>query len=115
MTSLIREAHAAVSTQAIQNPLGNRFQTLADVFGLVINLVIGVGVSLTVVFLVIGGIRYITAQGDVKAAESARASLTNAVIGFVIVLAAITIKFIVGGILNTGAGSTNVQEVTPGL
>jgi hypothetical protein len=111
---LLKQAHAQVDTSVIANPLGDRFTTLADVFGLATNLVIGVGIALTVIFLVIGGIKYVTSQGDVKAADEARGALTNAVIGFVVVLAAFTIKLIVGNILNPGAGGTVVEDVTPG-
>ncbi len=112
---LIRKVYAVapgVNTSAVRNPLADKYTDIASVFGLVTNIVIGVGVSLTVIFLVIGGIKYITSQGDPKAADSARGALTNAVIGFVIVLAALAIKFLIQRVL--GANGAGVGNVTPG-
>jgi hypothetical protein len=109
---LLRNAHAQVAT-TITDPLGTRFgsnATLAQFFGLIVNVLIGVGIALTIIFLVLGGIQYITSRGDAKAADAARSSLTNAVIGFVVVLAAVTIRFIVGNII--GADTGGFQDVS---
>jgi hypothetical protein len=90
--------------KTVTNPLG-QFTTLADVFGVAMNVIIGVAVSLAVIFLGLGGIKYITAQGDAKAAEEARTMLTNAIIGLVIALGALAIKTIVlDSILGVGDG-----------
>ncbi len=50
---------------------------------------------LAFVFIVIGGIQWITAGGDKMAAQSARDRITAAVVGLVIVVAAFGITFIV--------------------
>jgi hypothetical protein len=51
-----------------------------------------------VVYLVWGGIKYITAGGDPKKAEEARKAIINAVIGIIIVAAAyFIISFAIGG------------------
>ncbi len=116
MLKLIKQAHAQTQGQvqtSVTDPLGTRFgsgTTLANIFGLIINIVIGVGVALTVIFLILAGIQYITARGDTKAADAARSSLTNAVIGFIIVLGALTIRFIVQNLLN--ADNVNIEQVT---
>ena len=46
------------------------------------------------VFLIIGGIQYITAGGDPKAAASARDRITGAIVGLIIVVAAFAIVLI---------------------
>ncbi len=74
-------------------------ESLPEIFNFIINLVLGIGIALTIIFLIIGGIQYITSRGDQKAAEAARHTLTNAVIGFIIVIGAFTIKQIIGGAL----------------
>lgn len=89
----LKNSYAQVSTD-VSNPL-DQFQTLADIFGVAVNLIMGIAVSLSVIFLGLGGIRYITARGDAKAAEEARMMLTNAVIGLIISLGALAIKTIV--------------------
>lgn len=109
--SLLRKVYADVPT-TVSNPLGNRFTSIADVFALLINVIIGVGIALTIVYLVLGGIQYITSRGDTKAADEARGALTNAVIGFVVVLGAITVRIVVGNILGANDTST-YNELTP--
>ncbi len=108
---MLKRVHAQVPTD-IQDPLAGRYTSLAQIFGLITNIVIGVGVALTVIFLILAGIQYITAKGDTKAADAARSSLTNAIIGFVIVIGAITIKIIVQNLLN--ADNVSIDGVTPG-
>jgi len=98
---MLQRVFALVSTDA-DNPL-KRFTSLADVFGVAMNVIMGVAVSLSVIFLGMGGIKYITAKGDVKAAEEARSWLTNAVIGLVVALGALAVRQIALGILGTNA------------
>ena len=83
-------AETAKTAQRINLP----FNDLADVFGFLVNVVLGVGIAITIVFLILGGIKYITAKGDQKAAGEARSALTNAVIGFIVVIGAFTIRTI---------------------
>jgi len=85
--------------------------SLSDVFGLIINVVMGVAISLAVIFLGIGGIKYITSQGDPKASEAAKNAITNAVIGLVVAIAAFGIKKLVGNVI--GGTNTAVGNVTP--
>ncbi len=70
------------------------FTDLSQVFGFLVNVVLGVGIAVTIIFLILGGIQYITAKGDQKAAGAARDALTNAVIGFIVVIGAFTIRTI---------------------
>lgn len=92
---LIRTA-LAQETTAINPIAGSNIQDLGDIFGLVINIAIGVGVALTVIYLILGGIQYILSKGDQKAAQQAREWLTNSIIGFIVILGAFTIRNIVG-------------------
>jgi hypothetical protein len=94
---MLQKVYAEVQT-GVSDPLNSVFggdPTLAKVFGLMMNVIMGVAVSLSVIFLGLGGIKYITARGDAKAAEEARTWLTNAVIGLVITLGALAVKTIV--------------------
>lgn len=93
------QAATPLNVQRIDLP----FNDLADVFGFLINVVLGVGIAVTIIFLILGGIQYITAKGDQKAAGAARDALTNAVIGFIVVIGAFTIRLI---LLNVIGGAT---------
>ena len=105
---VLAEGTPSVNFNEIQKP-DIPITTLPQVFTFVINLVLGVGIAVTIIFLILGGIQYITAKGDAKAAGAARDALTNAVIGFIVVIGAFTIKTIVLNAL----GVTNVQA--PGV
>jgi len=82
------------------NPL-SEYKQLWDVLGHILNIVFYVGISMTVVFLIIGGIRYITSGGSKEGAEAARGMITNAIIGFIVVVGAFAIKTILANILGT--------------
>jgi hypothetical protein len=114
--SLLQKAYAsnggAVPTEVTKIQLGN-ITSLSDAFGLIINVVLGVGVALTIIFLILGGIQYITSKGDQKAAQEARTSLTNAVIGFIVVIGAFTIRTVLLSVIGIDEGSLEVTNVTP--
>ena len=54
------------------------------------------GFLLTFMFLIVGGIQWITAGGDKQALEKARTGITNAIMGLVIVAATYAIMTLVG-------------------
>ncbi len=61
--------------------------------------------------LLFGGIRFMTAGGDPKNAESARKTITNAVIGLIIVVSAFLITTVLGELLGIDFLKPNI----PGL
>jgi len=107
---MLQRVYAEVNA-TVKDPLDTFFDgtaTLSKVFGAAMNVIMGVAVSLSVIFLGMGGIKYITAKGDAKAAEEARSWLTNAVIGLVVTLGALAVKTIVlGSILNADTATLN--------
>ncbi len=71
-----------------------RFDGFSDIFAVVLNLLIGVGIAVTLIGIILAGISYITARGDFKAIDKAKHNLTYAIIGLVLVLGSFTIKTI---------------------
>lgn len=63
----------------------------------VANFMIGIGITIAVIFIIWGGIKYMSAGGDSKKADEAKTAIINGIIGAVIVLG-------VGVILRTAAG-----------
>lgn len=61
----------------------------------------GIGLLL---FLIAGGFRYLTSAGDPKKTESAKGTITTAIVGFVLVIVAYWLTQIVNYIFNLGAG-----------
>ncbi len=108
----VKKAYADI-TDAPKNPLGTRFQTIGSIFVAVVNIVFYVGIALTVIFLIIGGVRYITSGGSKEGSEAARGMITSAIIGFVVVLGAFAIKAIVTNLL--GATIPTVDWFGPQL
>jgi len=67
----------------IDNP--TEFDNIGAVFGALLpNIFIGAGL-LTFLYLILGGFKYLTSGGDEKAVTSAKAMLTNAIIGLIII------------------------------
>ncbi len=99
-----------VGAQTTLTPQTN-VTSIGGLFSLIFNLLIGIVGGLAVIFLIIGGIRYILAGGDEKATKSAKDQITAALIGLVIALLAVALVLIVGNLL--GKGGLNVVT-TPG-
>ncbi|KKS96233.1 MAG: hypothetical protein UV71_C0001G0107 [Microgenomates group bacterium GW2011_GWC1_43_13] len=85
--------------------LGNKIP--ADIAGLIGNAlpyVFGAAGIALLVYLVMGGLQMMTSRGDPKAMQSAQAKITNALIGFVVIIFAYFIVQLFGqvfGIENT--------------
>ena len=69
--------------------------------------------ALALLFVIIGGIKYITSQGDEGKATEARNTITNAVIGAVVIIAFRVLINLALSILGWGVfGSTDVIQKT---
>src|SRR5216683_252139 len=70
-----------------------------------------VSLAATAFFVMLAGFQYMSAGGSVRAVESAKGSLYNALIGFAVVILCKIIAGLVGGALGapaTGAGTTGM-------
>jgi len=65
--------------------------TIPEMVPVIIRVIFILAALVALVFLIIGGIKWITAGGDKAATESARATITSALVGLMIVLAAYAI------------------------
>ena len=61
--------------------------------------------AVAVLFIIYGGFQYMTAAGNEKQAETAKQTLTYAVIGLIVILLATVIVQLVGSSLSAVAGS----------
>lgn len=76
---MLKQVYAAVYTDKLPT-FGNNW-TLKMFFTFVLNLILGVGLSLTLIMLAMGFIQYIMAQGDKVGVEKAQKWVTYSVIG----------------------------------
>lgn len=73
---------------------------ICNIFDKVKTILASVGFGLAVIFIIYGGIKYMTSQGDSEKAGEARKLIVNALIGIAIILAAMFIITMVQGFLS---------------
>jgi hypothetical protein len=77
--------------------------SLTDFIGRVINIALALAGLIAVLFLIIGGFRYITAGGNEDAASSAKKIILNAVIGIIVII----LSFVVVRVVTNTFTTTN--------
>src|SRR3989344_1689445 len=80
---------AALAVEPVKPIQGNT--TIVDTIANVTTWVLSIGTALSVLFLIIGGIRYIISAGNPDQIEAARHTIFNAIIGIVVMVLAIII------------------------
>ena len=92
-----------VSAQATESAVA----TICNVLQIAKTIVAAVGFGIAVILLIVAGIRYMTAGGDEAKAGAAKGAIINAVIGIVIVVAAVFIIGLAQGLV-MDVGGTNL-------
>lgn len=69
----------------------------------IINILLAIAGLVAVLFLIIGGFRYITAAGNEETAEKAKKIILNAIIGIVVIILAFVIVRVISNALTTGS------------
>ena len=75
------------------------YQSIGGILGAILNVVFYVGIAFSVIFLILGGIQYMMAGGDETKIAGARGQITNAILGFVVVIAAFSMKAIIKNLI----------------
>jgi len=91
---LVQKVYAQVATNFV-NPMTNRISTLSQLFNVIINLVLGAGISLVIIMLAMGFIMYVISQGEKAGIEKAQKWVTYAVIGGVGLFFVYVVKIII--------------------
>jgi hypothetical protein len=65
--------------------------TVNSIIGLVINLIMVFGCAMSVIVLIIGGLRYITSGGNASSVQGAKNTILYAIVGLVVSIAAYAI------------------------
>ncbi len=87
------------------DPVGG-VNTASQIIIRIIEILLAIAGLIAVIFLIVGGFRYITAGGNEEASESAKKTITNAIIGIVIIILAFVIVRVISNALI--GGSTQV-------
>lgn len=76
--------------------------TAGEVITRVLQILLLVAASIAVLYLIIGGIKYILSRGNEEKVESAKGTMTAAIWGLVIIIMSFAIIYIISEILITG-------------
>ncbi len=87
--------------EAITSPVSTNLTDVGGIFNKIFTFLIAIVGGLAIIFIVIGGIRYIIAAGDPKATDAAKHTITAALVGLIVALLAVAIVVIVGNLLGT--------------
>ncbi len=78
---------------------GTSTGTLIQAITNIVNALLTLAAVIAAIFVIIGGVRYITAQGDEDAVAAAKNTVIYAVIGIVVIaLSAVVVNFIIAAI-----------------
>lgn len=78
---------------------GAKFDTIGDIISKLLPSIFALAGMLALLFLIWGGLRYMTARGDPKAVESARGVITSAITGLLLVLFSVALFYLFGSTL----------------
>lgn len=81
--------------------------SIPQIFRTIINWALGIAFGVAVIFLIIGGFRYMTAGGNEESVEKGKSSVINALIGIVIIVLSYVIVNVVANLV-TGNGSSSI-------
>ena len=90
------------------------FTNLGDLLANALFVLFFFAAILSFLFIVIGGIQWITAGGDKMAAQSARDRITAAVVGLLIVVAAFAITLIITTVMGINIFEGTINFPSPG-
>ncbi|HJY98422.1 MAG TPA: hypothetical protein VJ227_01770 [Patescibacteria group bacterium] len=76
------------------------FDTPGELVGNMLPYVFGLAGITLLIYLILGGFQLMTSRGDPKAIQAAQGKITNAVIGFVIIIIAYFLVNLLGQIFN---------------
>lgn len=106
---MLKQVYAQVNTTVDSSAFGTDW-TLANFFAFALNLVLAVGLSLTLIMLAMGFIKYIMSQGDKAGVEQAQKWVTYSVIGGLGIFLVFALRSAIlsalgtNGVLNVGTG-----------
>ncbi len=67
---------------------------IGDILGLVMNLLMGLGIGISAIFIGLAGIKFITSGGDPKAVDQSKRALTYAIVAAIISVGALAFRII---------------------
>jgi hypothetical protein len=104
-------AQNAIGAGGVIDPIGGAITSLSNVFGMTLNIILGVGWALVFAMAGLGIIKFILSKGEPKETAAAKSALTYVVVGAFIMLFFSTIRIILFG-LTTANRDWTIANVT---
>lgn len=82
---------------------------LGGLITIIVQILLVVAASVAVIFLIIGGYRYVVAHGNEEQMEAAKKTMTGAIIGIIVIVLSFTIITIIANILLQGEPGTGIK------
>lgn len=96
----------------IDDPLPEgKFTSLGQIVSMLLPFILTLGGMVTLLFLIWGGIRYMTAQGDPKQVGAARATIMSAIIGLIILISIFVILSLIADVFEVNILAGGVSSV----
>ena len=117
MTNLLSQIDFAKITVPTSSPglinVNKADLTIGEVISTIIPYIFGAAAIALLIYLIIGGFQFMLSRGDPKASQAAQAMITNAVIGFVIIIIAFLLVQLIGQLFGLGTSSSFGQIFLP--
>lgn len=89
------------------------FNSVSDFFSVGLNIMLGITIAVSLITIILSGIKIIMAKGDPKALAEAKSALTYSILGFILGIGAFTLKLIIFNMLGGDFGK--LKDATPGF
>jgi len=91
---------------------GNDISSVSDVLSIGLNIMLGSAIAISLIAIILSGIKIMTSKGDMKAKAGAQSALTNSVIAMILTIGAFTAKIVILNILGS-TNDTDIRNATP--
>jgi len=95
---------------SIDQPDNVRIDQIGTLISAIVSALLVIAALLAFLYLVLGGIQWITSGGDKSGMEAARNKITQAIVGLVIVAAAYAIMILISNFLGISLSSLEIQQ-----
>lgn len=97
----------------VPQPTGIKITDIGMLISAVVSAILVIAAVLAFLYLVLGGIQWITSGGDKAGMEAARNKITHAIVGLVIVAASYAIMILVSNFLGISFLNNSINIGTP--
>lgn len=101
MKNYLAQDFSVLDSIEAASPTGGRFSDFGSFLAIIVNVFFGIGAGMSVIGLLLAGIRFTMARSDVKAKQQAKQALTYSIVAFILVFGAYSIYSIIKNLLGS--------------